>query len=59
MLIVHGAEDTNVPAEQAVLLHEAVPHSELVVYPGEGHVIRRREHRLDLLNRARRLFALL
>ncbi|WP_439659178.1 alpha/beta hydrolase family protein [Lentzea sp. HUAS TT2] len=57
MLIVHGAEDTNVPVEQAVLLHDAVKHSELVVYPGEGHSLRGREHRLDLLNRARRLFA--
>ncbi|MGW6934229.1 alpha/beta hydrolase family protein [Lentzea sp. NPDC054927] len=57
MLIVHGAEDTNVPLEQAELLHRAVGHSELVVYPGEGHSLRRREHRLDLLNRTRRLFA--
>ncbi len=59
MLIVHGADDTNVPVEQAELLHLAVPHSELVVYPGEGHSFLRREHRLDLLNRARRLFAAL
>ncbi|MET9227583.1 prolyl oligopeptidase family serine peptidase [Lentzea sp. NPDC003310] len=57
MLIVHGAEDTNVPVEQAERLHRAVGHSELVVYPGEGHSLRRREHRLDLLNRTRRLFA--
>ncbi|MFI6094614.1 alpha/beta hydrolase family protein [Lentzea sp. NPDC051213] len=57
MLIVHGAEDTNVPVEQAELLHRAVAHSELVVYPGEGHVLARREHRLDLLNRTRRFFA--
>ncbi|WP_330276814.1 prolyl oligopeptidase family serine peptidase [Lentzea sp. NBC_00516] len=57
MLIVHGAEDTNVPVEQAELLHRAVKHSELVVYPGEGHSLRQREHRLDLLNRTRRLFA--
>ena len=57
MLIVHGADDTNVPVEQAELLHRAVQHSELVVYPGEGHSLRQREHRLDLLNRTRRLFA--
>ncbi|MFS8096668.1 prolyl oligopeptidase family serine peptidase [Lentzea alba] len=57
LLIVHGADDTNVPLEQAELLHAATKHSELVVYPGEGHSIRQREHRLDLLNRARRLFA--
>jgi dienelactone hydrolase len=59
LLIVHGAEDTNVPLEQAELLHRAVRHSELVVYPGEGHSLRQRQHRLDLLNRARRLFATL
>lgn len=59
MLIVHGEDDTNVPVEQAELLHRAVEHSELVVYPGEGHSLREREHRLDLLNRARRLFATL
>jgi dienelactone hydrolase len=57
LLIVHGADDTNVPVEQAELLHGAVKHSELVVYPGEGHSLRKREHRLDLLNRARRFFA--
>ncbi|MFC3895657.1 alpha/beta hydrolase family protein [Lentzea rhizosphaerae] len=57
LLIVHGADDTNVPLEQAELLHRAVKHSELVVYPGEGHSLRKREHRLDLLNRARRFFA--
>ena len=59
MLIVHGADDTNVPVEQAELLHRAVGHSELVVHPGEGHSFREREHRLDLLNRARTLFAVL
>ncbi|SDF78164.1 Prolyl oligopeptidase family protein [Lentzea fradiae] len=57
MLIVHGALDTNVPVEQAKLLHAAVPHSELVIYAGEGHSLRKREHRLDLLNRARAFFA--
>jgi dienelactone hydrolase len=57
LLIVHGADDTNVPLEQAELLHRAVPGSELVVYPGEGHSLRGREHRLDLLNRARTFFA--
>ncbi|WP_376770799.1 alpha/beta hydrolase family protein [Lentzea indica] len=57
LLIVHGADDTNVPVEQAELLHRAVEHSELIIYPGEGHSLRKREHRLDLLNRARRLFA--
>ncbi|WP_330853289.1 alpha/beta hydrolase family protein [Lentzea sp.] len=59
MLIVHGAEDSNVPLQQAELLHAAVKNSKLVVYPGEGHSFRRREHRLDLLNRARSLFSVL
>lgn len=59
LLIVHGADDTNVPVEQAELLHAAVADSELVVYPGEGHSLTGREHRLDLLDRARRLFATL
>lgn len=59
LLIVHGAEDTNVPVEQAELLHRAVRTSELKIYPGEGHSFRTRDHRLDLLNRARRFFATL
>ncbi|WP_045743613.1 S9 family peptidase [Actinoplanes rectilineatus] len=60
VLIVHGAEDTNVPLGQAVYLHRAlrhhgVPH-ELVVYPREGHRIRERAHRIDLLHRTRDWF---
>ncbi|MEU7477034.1 prolyl oligopeptidase family serine peptidase [Lentzea sp. NPDC042327] len=57
LLIVHGADDTNVPLEQAELLHAAVPHSELVVYPGEGHTFAQRANKIDLLNRARAFFA--
>lgn len=56
-LIVHGAEDTNVPVSQAEFLHRAlrrfgVEH-EYVVYPRENHRIRERGHQLDLLERTR------
>ncbi|ANZ41283.1 hypothetical protein BBK82_40265 [Lentzea guizhouensis] len=57
LLIVHGADDTNVPLEQAELLHAAVPGSELVIYPGEGHSFTGRANKIDLLNRTRRFFA--
>ncbi|MFI6813508.1 S9 family peptidase [Nonomuraea sp. NPDC050328] len=60
VLIVHGAEDANVPLGQAVFLHRAlrrfgVEH-EFVVYPREGHTIAERAHRLDLLRRTREWF---
>jgi dipeptidyl aminopeptidase/acylaminoacyl peptidase len=53
-LILHGDADTKVPHGQAVDFFTAlqalgVP-SEARLYPGEGHGIVRREHRLDLLN---------
>lgn len=57
LLIVHGEDDTNVPLEQGKLLHAAVEDSELVVYPGEGHSLTGREHKIDLLNRTKRFFA--
>ncbi|MEV7552998.1 prolyl oligopeptidase family serine peptidase [Amycolatopsis sp. NPDC089917] len=61
VLIVHGAEDTNVPLSQAEFFHRALRHfgveHDLVVYPGEGHRIHRREHQLDLLRRTREWFA--
>ncbi|WP_181771655.1 S9 family peptidase [Amycolatopsis pittospori] len=61
VLIVHGANDTNVPLSQAEFFHRAlrrfgVEH-ELVVYPGEGHSIRGRDHQLDVLRRCREWFA--
>ncbi len=60
VLIVHGAEDTNVPLSQAEFFHRALRHfgveHDLVVYPGEGHRISRREHQLDLLRRTREWF---
>ncbi|MEV0584350.1 prolyl oligopeptidase family serine peptidase [Nonomuraea sp. NPDC050310] len=60
VLIVHGAEDANVPLGQAVFLHRAlrrfgVEH-EFVVYPREGHTIAERAHRVDLLRRTREWF---
>ncbi|AXB49171.1 hypothetical protein A4R43_40345 [Amycolatopsis albispora] len=63
VLIVHGEQDTNVPLSQAICFHRAlryhgVPH-EFVVYPGEGHRITGRAHRLDLLRRLRDWFAVL
>jgi dipeptidyl aminopeptidase/acylaminoacyl peptidase len=60
VLILHGEDDTNVPVGQALLLHRAlrtygVDH-ELALYPGEGHAIVGRDHRLDLLHRTRAWF---
>ncbi|MEU7754392.1 prolyl oligopeptidase family serine peptidase [Micromonospora sp. NPDC049171] len=60
VLILHGAEDTNVPLGQAVYLHRALRHfdveHEFVVYPREGHSIRERQHQLDVLRRTRAWF---
>lgn len=60
VLIVHGADDTNVPLSQAEYFHRAlrrfdVEH-EFVVYPRENHSIRERDHQLDLLHRTRAWF---
>ncbi|WP_410631206.1 S9 family peptidase [Amycolatopsis sp. cmx-4-83] len=60
VLILHGAEDTNVPLGQAVYFHRALRHfgaeHEFVVYPREGHSIRERNHQLDVLHRTRAWF---
>jgi dipeptidyl aminopeptidase/acylaminoacyl peptidase len=60
VLILHGAEDTNVPLGQAVYLHRALRHfgveHEFVIYPREGHSIRERHHQLDVLRRTRAWF---
>ena len=60
VLILHGAEDTNVPLGQAVYLHRALRHfgveHEFVIYPREGHGIRERNHQLDVLRRTRAWF---
>lgn len=60
VLILHGAEDTNVPLGQAVYFHRALRHfgveHEFVIYPREGHTIRERNHQLDILRRTRAWF---
>jgi len=37
-LLIYGDEDIRAPAGVAAELHEAIPHSELVLLPGAGHV---------------------
>ncbi len=60
VLILHGAEDTNVPLGQSVYFHRALRHfgveHEFVIYPREGHSIRERHHQLDVLRRTRAWF---
>lgn len=60
LLIVHGAEDTNVPLSQAEYLHRALrrfgTEHEYVVYPREGHSFQERNHQVDLLHRTRAWF---
>lgn len=57
MLILHGADDERVPVSQgrffARALRELGVANELVVYPREGHLIRERNHQIDLLRRVR------
>ncbi len=59
VLILHGEGDPNVPLSQAELLHRALHdrEHEFVVYPREGHSIRERDHRIDVLNRTRAWFS--
>lgn len=60
VLILHGAQDTNVPLGQAMYFHRALRHfgaeHEFVIYPREGHSIRERNHQLDVLRRTRAWF---
>jgi dipeptidyl aminopeptidase/acylaminoacyl peptidase len=60
VLLLHGAEDTNVPLGQAVYFHRALRHfgveHEFVIYPREGHSIRERQHQLDVMRRTRAWF---
>jgi dipeptidyl aminopeptidase/acylaminoacyl peptidase len=60
VLILHGAEDTNVPLGQAVYFHRALRHfgveHEFVIYPREGHSLRERDHQLDVMRRTRAWF---
>jgi len=55
LLVLHGSEDTRVPPVQseavvAELQKHGIEH-EYVVYPGEGHGFRKREHRIDAYER--------
>ncbi len=54
-LIVHGANDTRVPPEQAYELYRALRHAgtmtELVTYPREGHGLGERAHQIDFAKR--------
>jgi dipeptidyl aminopeptidase/acylaminoacyl peptidase len=60
VLILHGADDTNVPVGQAVYFHRALTHfgvqHELVIYPREGHSLTERAHQADALERIRAWF---
>ena len=55
LLILHGDRDTRVPPLESAQVAEAMAHAglphEYVVYPGEGHGFRRREHRVDCYTR--------
>ena len=54
-LILHGAEDQDVPVEQSYLFHRALKDkrvpTELIVYPREDHAIKERSHLLDMSRR--------
>jgi dipeptidyl aminopeptidase/acylaminoacyl peptidase len=60
LLVLHGSEDTRVPPVQSEAVVEqlrehGIEH-EYVVYPGEGHGFRKREHRIDAYERLARWF---
>lgn len=54
-LILHGAEDQDVPVEQSYLFYRALKDkrvpTELIVYPREDHAIKERPHLLDMSRR--------
>jgi dipeptidyl aminopeptidase/acylaminoacyl peptidase len=60
VLILHGENDTNVPASQAMYFHRALMESEvehdMVIYPREEHGITERAHQIDVLERVRSWF---
>ena len=53
-LILHGDADSTVSHNQALEYYHGLRtmgvQTEARIYPGEGHVITRRDHRIDLLN---------
>jgi dienelactone hydrolase len=62
VLILHGADDTNVPVGQAMYFHRALTQfgakHELAVYPRENHSFTERAHQVDVLERIRAWFSL-
>jgi len=62
ILILHGENDQRVPLEQAKAFHRGCLHykypCEMVVYPREGHPVRERQHRIDMMKRIRRFYDL-
>ena len=54
-LILHGEDDHNNPVIQSRELYRALKHygveSELIVYPGEGHLPHQEKHQIDMLER--------
>jgi dipeptidyl aminopeptidase/acylaminoacyl peptidase len=60
VLILHGEDDTNVPAGQAMYFHRALTQfgieHELVIYPRENHSFTERAHQIDVLERTRSWF---
>lgn len=60
VLILHGADDTNVPVGQAMYFHRALTQfgaeHELVIYPRENHRFTERAHQIDVLERVRSWF---
>jgi dipeptidyl aminopeptidase/acylaminoacyl peptidase len=61
VLILHGADDTNVPVGQAMYFHRALTQfgaeHELVIYPRENHEFTERAHQADVLERVRAWFS--
>ena len=55
LLILHGDRDPRVPPIESAQVAETMQRAglahEYVVYPGEGHGFRKREHRLDCYRR--------
>ena len=60
VLILHGADDTNVPVGQAMYFHRALTQfgaeHELVIFPRENHRFTERAHQIDVLERVRSWF---
>jgi dipeptidyl aminopeptidase/acylaminoacyl peptidase len=60
VLILRNEGDTNVPVGQAMYFHRALmqfgAEHDLVIYPGENHVLAERAHQIDGLERVRSWF---